>query len=234
MDNKNITIWGDSILKGVIYDEFEGKYKVLENSSINKFTQITGMKVNNNAKFGMTSTKAVKRIASQVDKTEFTNNDLVILEFGGNDCDFNWSNVALDPNRSHSPNTPIESFKETFQNIIDIFKNKGVKPVLMTLPPLEPQLYFNWISKELSKDNILKWLGDVTRIYRWQEAYNSAVVWLAQRNGCQLIDVRENFLLSDNYSSLFCLDGIHPNEKGHERILEALLNFIKSEPKAAY
>ncbi len=225
LTDKNVTIWGDSILKGVIWDEQDKKYKVMKNSCINSFAELTGCTVKNNAYFGMTSTKALDRITAAIERQPAGKNDIVILEFGGNDCDFKWSEVANAPDSIHQPNTPISGFKNSIQKMIDIFKQKGVTPILMNLPPLEPERYFNWVSKGLNKENILHWLGDVAKIYRWQEAYNSAVEWIALQNGCKLINVRENFLISSNYSSQFCADGIHPNEKGHKKILESMLEF---------
>ncbi len=223
--NKNIIVWGDSILKGVILDEKDGRYKVMKDNSISSFAQITGFNVKNNAYFGMTSTKALNRISSTIDKMITDKENIVIIEFGGNDCDFNWSQVAENPDSVHQPKTSIESFKNTLQNMVDMFRGKGVTPVLMNLPPLEPERYFNWVSKGLSKENILHWLGDVARIYRWQEAYNNAVEWVSRQKDCRMIDVRESFLLSKNYSSQICADGIHPNEKGHKKILESMLEF---------
>lgn len=223
--NKNITVWGDSILKGVILDENAGKYKVMKDNSISTFAQITGFNVKNNAFFGMTSTRALNKISTFIDKQITGKGNIVIIEFGGNDCDFNWSEVANSPDSSHQPKTTIDSFKKTLQNMIDMFRGKGITPVLMNLPPLEPERYFNWISKGLSRENILHWLGDVARIYRWQEAYNNAVEWVSRQKNCRMIDVRESFLIDPDYSSQFCTDGIHPNEKGHKKILESLLQF---------
>lgn len=225
MIDKKITVWGDSILKGVVLDEQDGKYKVLKSSSMNSFAEITGCEVKNNAYFGMTSTKALNRIKASISKQMFGKDDIVIIEFGGNDCDFNWSEVANAPEEDHQPKTTIQSFKSSLMGIIDTFKEKGISPILMNLPPLEAERYFNWISKGLNKDNILEWLGDVAKIYRWQEAYSSAVEWVARQSNCKLINVRESFLVSSNYSSQFCADGIHPNEIGHKRILESLLDF---------
>lgn len=225
LNNKNITIWGDSILKGVILDEQDGKYKVLKNSCINTFAELTGCSLKNNAYFGMTSTKALNRISNLIDRQPVNKNDIVILEFGGNDCDFNWAQISESPEADHLPKTTIANFKKSLQNMIDMFREKGVTPILMNLPPLEPEKYFNWLSRGLNKENILKWLGDVAKIYRWQEAYNSAVEWVARQNDCRLINVREGFLISNDYSSQFCADGIHPNEKGHRKILESLLDF---------
>lgn len=226
LDNKNIIVWGDSILKGVILDEKDGKYKVMRNNSIASFAEITGCSVKNNAYFGMTSTKALNRIKTSIDKQLFGKDDIVIIEYGGNDCDFNWSEISDEPNISHNPKTPITAFKNSLQNIIDAFKEKGVTPILMNLPPLEPERYFDWVSRGLSKENILHWLGDVAKIYRWQEAYNSAAEWVARQSNCKIINVRESFLISNDYSSQFCADGIHPNETGHKRILQSLLDFV--------
>ncbi|HEX2925527.1 MAG TPA: SGNH/GDSL hydrolase family protein [Ruminiclostridium sp.] len=223
--NKNITVWGDSILKGVILDETDGKYRVMKDNTITSFAQITGFKVKNNAYFGMTSTKALSRISASIDKQGLGRGDIAIIEFGGNDCDYNWSEVAENPDGSHQPKTTIESFKKSLLNMIDLFREKGVTPILMNLPPLEPERYFNWISKGLSRENILRWLGDVARIYRWQEAYNNAVEWVSRYKDCKMIDVREGFLISPDYSSQFCADGIHPNEKGHKKILDSMLQF---------
>lgn len=223
--NKNIIVWGDSILKGVILDEQDGKYKVMKNNSISSFAEITGCTIKNNAYFGMTSTKALNRITTTIDKYPMGENDIVIIEFGGNDCDYNWSEVANDPDSVHQPKTTIENFKKSLQKMIDTFKQKGVTPILMNLPPLEPERYFNWISKGLNKENILHWLGDISRIYRWQEAYSCAAEWVARQSNCKMINVRESFLISTNYISQFCADGIHPNERGHQKILNSLLNF---------
>ncbi|WP_024832445.1 SGNH/GDSL hydrolase family protein [Ruminiclostridium josui] len=223
--DKNIIVWGDSILKGVVFDENDGKYKVIKDNSISSFAQITGFNVKNNAYFGMTSTKALNRISKSIDKMITDKENIVIIEFGGNDCDFNWREIAENPDLPHQPKTSIESFKSTLQNMIDMFRKKGVTPVLMNLPPLEPERYFNWVSKGLNRDNILHWLGDVARIYRWQEAYNNAVEWVSRQMSCKMIDIREGFLLSKNYSSQICTDGMHPNEKGHKKILESMLEF---------
>ncbi len=225
LNNRKITIWGDSILKGVVLDEQDGRYKVLKNSSVNSFAEITGCSLKNNAFFGMTSTKALDRITKTMEKQFMDKSDIVIIEFGGNDCDFNWAEISASPEVEHQPKTTIEAFKASLQNMVHVFKEKGVNPILMNLPPLEPDRYFNWLSRGLNKENILKWLGDVARIYRWQEAYNNAVEWAALQNGCRLINVRESFLLSTNYSSHFCADGIHPNENGHKKILKTLLDF---------
>lgn len=226
INNRHISIWGDSILKGVVLDEKNGRYHVLENNCVNRFAGITGASISNHASFGMTTGKAFERITKSVERNPIAENDIVLIEFGGNDCDFKWTEVAANPEREHLPNTPINIFGEKLQSIIDIFKKVNITPILMALPPLEPAKYFEWLSRDLNKENILKFLGDIHKIYRWQEAYSEIVVQTAKDNGLRIINVRKDFLISNNYSSKFCTDGIHPNEAGHDTILDSLLSYV--------
>ena len=42
-----------------------------------------------------------------------------------------------------------------------------------------------------------------------------------------IIDITPKFLEIKNYSNLLCDDGIHPNEKGHKIIAEAIREHIE-------
>ncbi|MFA6504786.1 MAG: SGNH/GDSL hydrolase family protein [Treponemataceae bacterium] len=227
LENRQISIWGDSILKGVVLDETDGRYHVLRNSCVNQFAELTGTEISNHASFGMTTGKAFERIKRAFARELPDKDDIVVLEYGGNDCDFNWAEVAADPERKHLPKTPIDQFGTLFQSIIDLFKSVRIMPVIMALPPLDPGKYFAWLSRGLNVENLRAWLGDVNRIYRWQEAYNDIVGQLANDNGLRLINVRKDFLVSDNYGSLICADGIHPNESGHASILHSVLSYVR-------
>jgi lysophospholipase L1-like esterase len=146
----------------------------------------------------------------------------VILEFGGNDCDFNWAKISEDPQGDHTCNTPIELFKRTYRELIERVSSAGPRPILMNLPPIDPDKYFHSISRGLSTENILCFLGDVDRIYRWQEYYSLNVAVLAAEYGVPLIDVRGAFLQRKDCFDLLCEDGIHPNESGHAFISEVI------------
>jgi lysophospholipase L1-like esterase len=76
--------------------------------------------------------------------------------------------------------------------------------------------------------NILEWLGSVTKIYWWQERYNSVIVRIAEETKTLWIDVRSAFLRFPDFSELLCADGIHPNRDGHVVIAEEIISFIKS------
>lgn len=228
----SIGMFGDSIGKGVVFDSIRGRYTLLKNSFTNLFSLKTGVKVENYSKFGCTITKGKKIIEQRLDK--ISTFPYTILEYGGNDCDFDWAAIAERPEDNHFPKTELEQFEACYSNIIDKVVSNGSQPVLLSLPPLDPQRYFSWISKDRNSANILKWLGDVHQIYRWQELYSLAVVKLAADKKIPILDIRSTFLQTKNYFNCLCEDGIHPNEEGHNLISEAINKYISDNYPNAF
>jgi len=226
--DRRIHVWGDSVLKGIVLDEEKETYRVFGDNSVARFGTATGSRIVNHSSFGMTAGKALERIERSLERNPLEDGDIILVEFGGNDCDYAWGGISENPDGPHSPKTPLDSFRALMQSIIGIFTYNGVSPVLMTLPPLEPNRYFDWISRGLDRGNILRWLGDVNKIYRWQEAYNDAVAEIARENSLRLIDVRKNFLVSPRYSELLCADGIHPSPAGHNEMFGAFMTYVEA------
>ena len=98
-------------------------------------------------------------------------------------------------------------------------------PVLLSLPPLDADKFFNWVSKGNSPENILKWLGDVDHIFRWHSSYNDVVCKLANELKVPLIDIRSTLLTKENYTDYICDDGMHLNKKGHKLISNKVAQF---------
>lgn len=223
---KHIEVWGDSVLKGVIYDENRHKYKRLEqNTALNKMVEL-GMDVKNNTKFGMTAPKARDLMMRSLEKG--VDAEMAIIEFGGNDCDFKWAEIAEHPEMEHLPNTTLEVFKSCITEMVQALRKKGIKPVLMTLPPIHSEKYFAWVTRGLNQQAILSWLGDKELIYRHHESYSLMLMKLAKSLSCDLIDVRYPFLLKRDYYNYLCEDGIHPNEKGHGIINQTFSDYVQA------
>lgn len=219
----SICVFGDSIIKGVIFDGIRGRYTFLKNSFANIIGMGTGITVDNYAKFGCTITtgeKIIEKHAAELSGYKYT-----ALEFGGNDCDMDWAAISEHPDQPHMAKTPLADFEAHYSKVIDSVVAGGSQPVLLSLPPLDAHRYFSWVSKGLNAENILHWLGDVEHIYRWHEMYNLVVVKLATIKQIPLIDIRAAFLESRNYLSLYCEDGIHPNEAGHALISNVIKNY---------
>ena len=98
--------------------------------------------------------------------------------------------------------------------MVDTLRENDIKPVIVSLPPIDPDRFVNWVSKGLNKDNIMQFLGNKTRIYTHHEAYNLALLEVAKEKNTDLIDVRKSFLLDKNYTRFLCSDGIHLNDEG--------------------
>lgn len=218
-----INIWGDSILKGVIYDEMRKRYAPLKENSAELVSRHMGLDIKNNARFGLTAPRAKSLLLQALDRG--VDCEIAIIELGGNDSDFNWSEVAQHPDREHLPNTPLKLFRSSITDMVQALRTHGILPVLVNLPPIDAEKYFAWITRSgLDKNKLLGWLGDVQHIYRFHECYSLAVTDLARSLKCHLINVREAFLLEKNYSRYLCIDGIHPNGEGHK-----LMNKVFSE-----
>ena len=228
LSNRNVSIWGDSIMKGIVFDDINGRYRILETNCVNRFAEITGTTITNHARFGMTVGKGYERIKRALELSTPAEDEIVLLEYGGNDCDFVWAEVAANPHATHLPRTPIDQFGTILQSIIDLFRSFRITPILMSLPPLDPRKYFAWLSRGLNQETLYRWLGDVHRIYRWQEAYSNIVVDTAIRNDLRVINVRKDFLVRDDCAAMICTDGIHPNESGQESILRSVLSYVSA------
>lgn len=225
-DNYRYIVSGDSISKGVVFDEEKQKYVVSKNNYVSLLQNKLKGAVCNLSKFGATITKGVKRLNDAIADQKA---DIVLIEYGGNDCDFNWQEIANDPYGNHMPNTDLCTFERVLVDTVNRLKNNKFVPILMTLPPLNADSYLKWVSKNnpLAELNILKWLGSVTKIYWWQERYNTAIVKVAEETQTRWIDIREAFLRHSDFTKFLCLDGIHPNEEGQKLIAEKVLNYIK-------
>ncbi len=220
-------VYGDSISKGIIYDEEKCRYVILKESFIGLVENRLKGVISNMSKFGNNIIRGKQKLESDVIKRT---PDIALIEFGGNDCDFNWDAIAKDPNVDHRPTTDLCVFEKTLNSIIDYFRNLHIVPVLMTLPPLEPSRYFKWVCKNDSdaEKNVLFWLGNIRKIYTWHEQYNSKIVEIANRNNIELLDVRAAFLNQGDYGQYMCIDGIHPNAEGHKLIAKNILEYVNS------
>lgn len=215
-----LQIYGDSIMKAVVVDE-NFKYKSLSRSILEKLQQQTGLDAVNRAHFGYTSEKG--QAILQRDLENGLDCQFALLEFGGNDCDHNWAEVAADPDGEHLPQTALQTFLDNLRSMAQSLLSHGVQPILMTLPPLDAQKYLDFIGRLGSdKAAVLHWLGDVQMIYRWQEMYSAAISRLAIQLNLPLADVRSRFLSRRDYQSLIARDGIHLTEAGYQLVFDEL------------
>ena len=219
-----ITVYGDSILKGILLEN--GRYTINREWE-ERLNTLLGLRIRNRSRFGGTIRKAMAMIRRDCD-IQTGDDSIAVLEFGGNDCDYRWEEVAAAPASEHDCKTPPASFMETYREAVSLIRRAGRRPVLVNLPPIHSERYLGFICRDgLSRDSIMTWLGDVEAISRWQRKYSDMVTKLAEQEGAYLIDLRsafENAGLSSE--ELLCADGIHPSRAGQGIIYETLLHTV--------
>lgn len=214
------TIFGDSILKAVLYEN--GKYR-MNMEPEREFSAESGIQIHNYARFGCTIRKAIgwiRRDCEESGKPE----DSVVLEFGGNDCDYDWARISQNPALRIQCKTPPEEFAALYREALALIRQSGRRPVAMTLPPIHSLRYLNFVCKNgLLKENLLRWLGDAGAIGRRQRLYSELALQVAREEQAEVIDLRAAFPQDETaLAELLCEDGIHPNQKGQARILNEI------------
>ncbi|MGI6004098.1 MAG: SGNH/GDSL hydrolase family protein [Christensenellales bacterium] len=227
-ENRIVYIFGDSLAKGVLLDDATGRYKPGRIIDMAEFERSLGVKIYNESMFGCTIQKGCERLKKRLGGGAAC--DTVLLEFGGNDCDFNWAQVAEAPLEPHEPKTPLPLFKQTYLEIIEYLQPLGVRVILLVPPPIDSRRYLSWITRNgLSEERILQFLGEVQRIDHHQQLYALAVMQVAYQSGCDLVDLRSPFLDKPLLPYL-CRDGIHLNARGQELVMHTLRNLWQLQP----
>ena len=218
-------ILGDSITKGVYIAE-NGRYSVNKENYLQSILESLGHKVKNFSVFGATIEKGMDIFSRKKDLME--KGSYVFLEFGGNDCNFQWDQVVEDPKGTHSPNTPLEKYGQYYRRFLDALIEEGFKPVLLSLPPLNANAFYTYLCKFLSGEALLCYLGKVENIFFWQEDYDKTLRKLAEEKNIPLLDLRAAVLENSCYEPLICEDGMHLTVTAQEQLKEKLYSHIKS------
>ena len=223
--------FGDSIIKGVVLDRnTEGgiHYSALEDNFTEQCGKRLGLAIDNYGRFGCTVSvgeKILNRHLEQISRSDYT-----FMEYGGNDCDFNWAEIGNDPEAKHNPNTDLRTFSLTYKSLIDKVRYLGSKPMLFSLIPLVSDRYFAHVTRSMDqrgKDNVLKWLGgDTEGINNWHEIYNLQIFKLGIALDIPVIDITSAFLSKKTFSDYMCADGIHPSMQGQGLIFDTLSDFL--------
>ncbi len=231
-----IKIFGDSILKGTLYNPTSGRYE------FDNYLR-TLPDSENLSKFGLTITKGSDYVRRSLDKDSEC--EYVLLDLGGNDADFYWREISDAPEERHLPKTPIEIFATTYVDLIKYIRSKKITPVVTTLALLDSDFYFEYFCRVQGcvPENVMQWLGYKNHIAEFQNRYSEVVKQIADQEKIPLIDIRAALLESSGCSSfedtlndrrgcerkitdLLCEDGIHVNKNGQDVISSCIKSFF--------
>lgn len=232
MKIKNVTVFGDSVTKGVV---LQGeRYHILPDSFVTQCAKKLGITINNYSKMGCTISKGLEIMSQHTD--ELPNSDITLLEYGGNDSDFLWSEIAHNPLTPHNSKTPKSLFYSRYKQMIEQIRSLGSKPVMLSLPLMDAQRFFDFSTRKMDtteRGNVLRWLGgQVERIRNYHDMYNIETFHIAHDLQVPIIDITSLFLGREyDYRQYLCLDGIHPNQQGHNLIASQILNTVRVSPE---
>lgn len=227
-----VTVLGDSVPKGLYLEN--GKVRRVQKSAVDLLGEKYGVHIENISAFGQTLKKCEEK--GLIDRWigEASPADTLVLSLGGNDCDYDWPEVAKAPFAPHAPKTPYPEFVRLLSAVCAKLRRAGHTPVFTSLSPIDARRYFEEvISRRADGERVMQFFcGDLSNITRHQEAYNAAVCRAALSDGI-FLDFRTALLLRPDCRSLLSDDGIHPNERGHEEIAAALERAIAGAMRRA-
>ena len=223
-----IAALGDSIIKGVLFNKEENgriHYSLSDRNIVDRVANGLHGEVLNLGKMGCTIEAGERILERNLARLEGAR--YVLLCYGGNDSDYDWNAIANCPESEHYPKTPLRIFEKTYMRVVNKVREMGYIPVIMSLPPMDAQRYFDFFTSTFSdvqKSNVLEWLkGSVETIWAGHELYNDAVKRVANATDCVLVDCTTT--LGDGKGYL-CEDGIHPNLAGQSKIASIILRNI--------
>ena len=226
---KKIALFGDSILKGVIYGD-DKRYHISKEIDWRGIEDSLDIELENFSKMGNCIESG--RINLEKFLKDCKGVRGVVLEYGGNDSDYFWEQVSQNPSKDNLPKTVLAEFRNDLVSMIALLKKKKIRPILMTLPPIIAERYFNFIvSLGNNPQSIKEFLGDVQIIYRRHELYSNEIVKIAREQNVDLVDVRSKFLQSNDLDNLICEDDIHPNVAGQKLIVQTFSEYFQGKAK---
>ena len=215
-----LVVFGDSILKGVITIPNSGKlFDTTENDSLSLAQKELGFELDNRSIYGNITSKGLIKLQKFLEKGETA--DFCIIEFGSNDCDYDWN---VFPEGSPAPDfstiqskVPFNDYLSNLTQMVELCRAHQITPIIMNLIPYICDRWFKTIAKAHNQAAMLEFLaGTPDTLGQNQLKYQNALMDFAKTSNVQTIDVWNLFTNTPNSAKLMCDDGIHPNEEGYK------------------
>ncbi len=215
-----LVVFGDSILKGVITIPNSGKlFDTTENDSLSLAQKELGFELDNRSIYGNITSKGLIKLQKFFEKGGEA--DFCIIEFGSNDCDYDWGTLVQK--------VPLAEYLENLAAMVKLCREHKVTPLMMGLIPYVCDDWYQTIIKGQNEAAILDFLGGSPEtLGKNQLIYKNAQSDFVQKNNVQFLDP---WTIFEGHKELMCYDGIHPNEKGYELLSKAWIKFLSEIKK---
>jgi hypothetical protein len=143
---------------------------------------------------------------------------------------YNWQAIAANPSGQHEPVMDLVAYKAQYTNKIAQARAHGQEPVLVSLPIMDENRYFAFITRGMSmqeRKNLLYWLGGKTeRLRNIHALYNLSLFRLAAQQCVHIIDITSPMLASAHYEQLLEQDGVTLSPEGQQLVNNELSTLI--------
>ena len=143
---------------------------------------------------------------------------------------YNWQEIAANPSGQHVPVMDLVAYKAQYTNRIAQARAHGQEPVLVSLPIMDENRYFAFITRGMSmqeRKNLLYWLGGKTeRLRNIHALYNLSLFRLAAQQCVHIIDITSPMLASAHYEQLLEQDGVTLSPEGQQLVNNELSTLI--------
>ena len=143
---------------------------------------------------------------------------------------YNWQAIAANPSGQHEPVMDLVAYKAQYTNKIAQARAHGQEPVLVSLPIMDENRYFAFITRGMSmqeRKNLLYWLGGKTeRLSNIHALYNLSLFRLAAQQCVHIIDITSPMLASAHYEQLLEQDGVTLSPEGQQLVDNELSTLI--------
>ena len=215
-----LVVFGDSIHKGVITIPNSGKlFDTTENDSLSLAQKELGFELDNRSIYGNITSKGLIKLQKFFEKGGEA--DFCIIEFGSNDCDYDWGTLVQK--------VPLADYLENLAAMVKLCREHKVTPLMMGLIPYVCDDWYKTIIKGQNEAAILDFLGGSSEtLGKNQLIYKNAQADFVQKNNVQFLNP---WTIFEGHKELMCYDGIHPNEKGYELLSKAWIKFLSEVKK---
>lgn len=153
--------------------------------------------------------------------------DKTILIQPESGLNFDWKAISINPSAHHEPQIDLVAYKALYINKIAQARACGQEPILVSLPIMDENRYFAYITRGMSmqeRKNILYWLGGKTeRLRNIHALYNLALFRLAATQCVHIIDITSPMLATAHYCELLEQDGVTLSAEGDALVNDELI-----------
>ena len=143
---------------------------------------------------------------------------------------YDWQAIAVNPGGHHDPKTDLVAYKALYINRIAQARAHGEEPVLVSLPIMDEDRFFAYITRGMSmqeRKNVLYWLGGKTeRLRNMHAIYNLALFRLASTQCVHIIDITSPMLECAHYDHLLESDGVTLSAEGQRLVDNELSSLV--------